>query len=558
MGVGVDRVTLEVIKNAAIFISEEMGIALRNTSFSPNIKDRLDHSCAILTPRGELVAQAEHIPVHLGSMAVGVENTLRYLEREGESLEPGDVVIVNDPYIAGTHLNDIMLLKPVYVGDSMVAIVANKAHHVDIGGSVPGSIGGGARELIQEGIVIPPLKLAVRGVIREDLLKLIGANVRTPRYFRGDVMAQYAALNVGERRLRELVERYGVDAVLEAWEYAFNYTERYTRSKVAKETRPGDYEGEDYIELPDGNLLPIRARVTIGDGGISVDYKGTSKQVDAPINAVYGVTVAATAFALKSVIDPEMPMNHGFFRVVKIHAPEGSLVNPRPPAPVSGGNVETSQRIVDVLLRALANAFPERVPAASCGSMNNVMIGGVRENGESWAFYETIGCGSGARPTMDGVDGVHTNMTNTLNTPIERLETEYPILFVKYELRPDSGGPGTYRGGLGITRAFKLLEGRAVLTIMSERTRTRPWGLRGGESGAPGEHYIIRADGRIEKLPGKATVVLEKGDTVYINTPGGGGYGDPCKRPRELVLRDVEEGKISRDTAVKHYCLQGA
>lgn len=552
---GLDRVSFEVIRNAAIFISEEMGVVLRNTAYSPNIKDRLDHSCAILTPGGELVAQAEHIPVHLGSMAVGVENTFRYLERERENLDPGDIVLVNDPYIAGTHLNDVMLLKPVYVGGRLVAVVANKAHHVDVGGIVPGSIGGDASELLQEGMVIPPVKLVRRGVFQKDVLKILEANVRTPRYFRGDLRAQMAALNVGEKRLRELADKYGADTILEAWSYILDYTEQYTRNRVAKEGRPGDYEAEDYMELPRRGLIPIRARVSITGRGVRVDFTGTSRQVDAPINAVYGVTVAATTFALKSIVDPEMPLNHGFFRAVEIHAPPGSLVNPLPPAPVSGGNVETSQRIADVIFKALADAFPDKVPAASCGSMNNVMVGGVGENGETWAFYETIGGGSGARPTMDGVDGVHTNMTNTLNTPIERLEKEYPILFVKYELRPDSGGPGTHRGGLGITRAFRVLGVRAVLTIMSERTLAKPWGLRGGMPGAPGDHYVVRADGTVEKLPSKATVTLGRGDTVYINTPGGGGYGDPCRRPRELVLRDIADGKVSREAA-KHYCLE--
>ncbi|GAB6148087.1 hydantoinase B/oxoprolinase family protein [Stetteria hydrogenophila] len=546
-----DRVLREVIRNAAIYIAEEMGVVLRNTAYSPNIKDRLDHSCAILSPEGLLVAQAEHIPVHLGSMAVGVENTLRRLREEGEELEPGDVVMVNDPYIAGTHLNDVMLLKPVYAGGRLIAVVANKAHHVDVGGSVPGSIGGDVRELLQEGVVVPPVKLARRGVIQWNLVRLISANVRTPRHFKGDLMAQLAALNVGERRLKELAGKYGADAILDAWEYTLDYTERYTRRKIAREARPGSYEAEDYIELPGGGLAAIHARIVVEGDGVKVDFTGTHRQVDAPVNAVYGVTVAATTFALKSVIDPEMPFNHGFLRAVEIHAPRGSLVNPEPPAPVSGGNVETSQRIVDVIHRALAEAFPGRVPAASAGSMNNVMVGGG-----SWAFYETIGGGGGARPTMDGVDGVHTNMTNTLNTPIERAENEYPLLFVKYELRPDSGGPGYYRGGLGITRAFKILSEEAVLTIMAERTMTRPWGLNGGLPGAPGEHYIVRASGEVERLPGKATVTLRRGDTVYINTPGGGGYGDPCRRPRELVRRDIEEGKVSRGAAVKYYCFR--
>ncbi len=543
----VDKLTVEVIKHAAIFTAEEMGVVLRNTAYSPNIKDRLDHSCAILSPKGELVAQAEHIPVHLGSMSVGLANTLRYLEREGVELGPGDVVAVNDPYIAGTHLNDLMTLKPVYYEGELVAYVANKAHHVDVGGSVPGSIGGRARELLQEGLVITPIKIVEGGRIREDLLKLLASNVRTPEYFRGDLKAQLAALNVGERRILELASRYGREALVEAWEEILSYTESYTRSVIRGLGVEGSYTAEDYMELSSGDLVKIRVTLEIHGDSIHVDFTGTSSQVEEPINAVYGVTVSATTYSLKAVLDPEMPFNQGFYRVIRITAPEGTLVNPRRPAPVSAGNVETSQRIADVVLRALAEALPERVPAASCGSMNNVTVGGVRPDGSTWAFYETVGCGTGGRPSADGVDGVHTNMTNTLNTPIEILEREYPILFIEYSLRENSGGMGTYRGGLGITRAFKALEDGIVLTVTGERVKTRPWGLRGGAPGEPAEYYVVRTTGERIRLPSKATVVLNRGDTVYIRTPGGGGYGDPCRRPKHLIEADLEEGKYSRD-----------
>ena len=547
-----DKLTVEVIKNAAIYASEEMGIVLRNTAYSPNIKDRLDHTCAIYTPRGELIAQAEHIPVHIGSMAVGVENALRYLEENSIYLEPGDIVMVNDPFIAGTHLNDIMLIKPVYYNDKLVALVANKAHHVDVGGMTPGSIGGGARELLQEGIVIPPIKVVERGVLQRDIIELIKSNVRTPEYFEGDLKAQIASLNVGERRVIELAERYGHEKLLEAWAEILDYTERYTRARISGLKITGRWSAKDYIEL-DSRDAVIRVTLNIAGDYIRVDYSGTSPQVDEPVNAVYGVTVAATIYALKAVIDPDLPVNHGFFRAVEIYAPPGSLVNPHRGAPVSGGNTETSQRIVDVVFRALAGALPERVPAASCGSMTNVMIGGY-SNGRRWAFYETVACGQGARPGLDGVDGVHTNMTNTLNTPIERLEAEYPILFVKYEFRPDSEGPGKYRGGLGVTRAFMLVEGKATLTIVAERCRHRPWGLMGGGEAAPASHYVVRRSGKVVELGCKNSIVLSAGDIVYINTPGGGGYGDPCLRDGTMVLWDIEEGKISLDRAIPIYC----
>ncbi len=548
-----DKFTVEIIRNAAIFASEEMGIVLRNTAYSPNIKDRLDHTCSILTPNGELAAQAEHIPVHLGSMAIGVKNTLEYLEKEGTSLEPGDIIIVNDPYIAGTHLNDITLLKPVYAKGKLVAIVADKAHHVDVGGSVPGSLGGDVKELLQEGIVIPPLKIAEGGKLREDLIKIIAENVRTPEYFKGDLKAQIAALNVGERRVLELVEKYGVDTILEAWNEILEYTEKYTQNRVRSLGVFGKFEAEDYLELND-KILRIRVKLELKENGeIVVNFNGTDRQVEAPINAVYGVTVAATSFAIKSIIDPEMPVNHGFYRAVKILAPPGTLVNPIKPAPVSGGNTETSQRIADVVFKALAEAFPEKVPAASCGTMTNVTMGGLVD-GKRWAFYETIGCGSGGRPNSDGIDGIHTNMTNTLNTPIERIEADYPIIMVEYRLRADSEGPGTFRGGLGITRAFKLTKGKATVTVLAERCKTSPWGLRGGGLGERARHYVIKKDGSLIELGCKETITIEEGDIVYINTPGGGGYGDPCKRSKELILKDLEDGRISLERARKKYC----
>ncbi|MCE4613422.1 MAG: hydantoinase B/oxoprolinase family protein [Desulfurococcales archaeon] len=547
-----DAATVEVIRNTAISISEEMGVALRNASFSPNIRDRLDYSCAILDPGGNLVAQAEHIPVHLGSMSVGVKSLAEYLESEGTSMEPGDVVLTNDPYIAGTHLNDVLAVKPVYYQGRLVAFVANKAHHVDIGGAVPGSIGA-ARELREEGLVIEPVKIVERGRVRWDLVKLFEANVRTPRYLRGDLMAQIASLNVGEARLREAAGRHGVDTMLGAWPRLIDHAERYARARIRElpESSRGFFEARDYVESSSGSLLELRLRLAIRHDSVEADYTGSSRQVEEPLNAVYGVTVAATVFALKSVIDPEMPMNQGFFRAVSIRAPEGTIVNPVKPAPVGGGNVETSQRIADVVLRALAQALPERVPAASCGTMSNVMVGG-----RGWAFYETIACGSGARPGSDGVDGVHTNMTNTLNTPIEVIEKEYPILFKSYELRPDSGGPGEYRGGLGVVRSFTALEDGVMVTIYAERALTRPWGLKGGRPGQGFTAKIIRSSGAVEKLHSKQTATLNRGDTIVIETPGGGGYGEPCKRRRELVLRDLAEGKITREAALQEYCTQ--
>ncbi len=546
-----EKIIVEVIKYALIYIAEEMGVILRKTAFSPNIRDRLDFSCAVLAPNGDLVAQAEHIPVHLGSMVVGAKNIIRWINEYEMNLGAGDIILSNDPYIVGTHLNDVMLLKPVFYKDEIVAYLVNKAHHVDIGGKVPGSISVDAESLYEEGIVIEPVKIVEKNVVRKDLLRKIMDNIRTPEYFKGDIMAQIASLKTGETRLIELISKYGHEVLHKSYNEIIGYTERYTRNVLGKlisrYNADGEYTATDYLESRKHCLLKINVRIVLAKDNILVDYSGSSMQVKEPLNAVYGVTVAATTYALKTIIDPDMPMNQGFYRVVSINAPKGSILNPEPPAPVAGGNLETSQRIVDVVHLALSKAFPNRVPAASCGTMTNVLLGG-----SNWAFYETIGCGSGARPFSDGVDGVHTNMTNTLNTPIEIAEREYPILFIAYELRRDSCGPGRYRGGLGITRAFKVLEDNVFLTIFSEREKLRPWGLAGGGSGVPSKHYIVRGNNVIY-IGSKSTVVLKRNDIVYINTPGGGGYGDPCDRDNESIKRDLDEDRISLEYVKENY-----
>ncbi len=552
--VEVDPVTVEVIRNSSSYIAEEMGIVLRNAAYSPNIRDRMDHSCAILLENGEMIAQAEHIPVHLGSMAVGVKNTIDYLQRSSIGLEEGDIIVLNDPYIAGTHLNDVTMIKPLFYEGKIYGYVANKAHHVDVGGMVPGSISGNARELIQEGLVIPPMKIVRKGHLDVSVLNLILSNVRVPRYTRGDLKAQIAALNVGERRLRDLIEKYGPETVIEAWNKTIEYTANYLRGKL-REVPPGLYMAEDYMEADD-RLLTIRVKLQVSKESLRVDFTETDEQVDMPINAVYGVTVAATSYAIKAALDPDLPMNYGFFKVVRIETKEGTLVHPKKPAPVAAGNVETSQRIAETVLKALAEPLRGRIPAASHGSMNNVMVGGIHE-GRSWAFYETVGGGMGARPGKDGVDGVHTHMTNTMNTPIEVIERECPVLFIEYSLRKDSGGPGQYRGGLGITRAFKVLSEEAILSIATERVKLKPWGLEGGLDGASGRHYVVRSNGDIVELRAKDTVELGRGDTVYINTPGGGGYGKPELRDPELVREDLLDEKISPEAALKYYNFQG-
>ena len=514
----------ELVYRASVFIAEEVGVALRRSAFSPNIRERMDLSCALVDAEGNIVAQAEHIPVHLGSFRVGVRNLLNWLSREGVDVDEGDVVVVNDPYVSGTHLNDLMAMQPIYVEGRLVGYVVSKAHIVDVGGPAPGSINPTARTIYEEGLIIPPVKLVERGSVRRDLLNIILANFKTPETAMGDLMAQLSAGRVGVARVRELVARFGLDKVLEAWRMGIDYGRRLSLMEVSKWPR-GVYEAEDYVEMGD-ELLKIKVKVTVGEQGIYADFTGSSSQVEAPLNAVYGVTYASVSFAVRSLMSGDIPTNEGFYSVVNVAAPEGSILNPRWPAPVSGGNVETSQRVVDVVFKALAQALPGRVPAAGSGTMMNIMVGGTLPNGGYWAYYETVGGGTGGRPGMDGVSGVHVNMTNTMNTPIEVAERQYPMLFTSYRIREGSGGLGMFRGGDGLVRSFKVLV-KARLSIMADRFKTRPWGLWGGGDGEPGEVIVRRGDGSVVRLQSKASIDLEPGDEVIVMTPGGGGFGSP-------------------------------
>jgi len=547
-----DPILSEVIRCSLEYIAEEMGIVLRNAAYSPNIKERMDHSCAIFDARGRVLAQAEHIPTHLGSLAWAMKRIVEYLEKERFELYEGDVVVVNDPFLAGTHLNDVIMFKPVFHNGELIAFVVNRAHQVDIGGMVPGSISASAREIYQEGLVIPPIKIVERGKFREDILRFWLKNVRAPDTVIGDIRAQVAACNVGERRLKELIARYGVKLLLEVFEDILDYCEKLTRAKISK-LPDFETEAEDYLEdVGEVGEAVIRVRIVKKRDEISVDFTGSSPQVDAPLNAPMGVTVAATTFALKAVLDPEMPVNDGFYRPIHIYAPEGTIVNARWPAPV-GASIETAQRIVDTIFLALSKVLPDKVPAAACGSMNNVLIGGVTEDGRQWVFYETIAGGYGGRPGLDGVDAVHCNMTNTMNTPIEVIERELPVLFTRYEIRPRSGGPGKWRGGMGVIRAFKLLAPKATLTIIGERVKRRPWGLQGGLPGEPARYYIIRKDGTVQYLKSKDTVTIYQGDEAIIETAGGGGYGNPAERDPEAVLNDYLNELITEEDALKYY-----
>lgn len=543
----VDPTTVEVIKGALIYAAEEMGIALRKSAYSPNIKERMDHSCAIFDHRRRLVAQAEHIPVHLGSMALAVREGLSYYKG---TLEVGDMLLFNDPYFSGTHLPDLTLIAPIIQEGELIGYAANKAHHTDVGGKAPGSLAGDATELFQEGLIIPPVKFVSSGVIVRDIAEVIKSNVRTPETQMGDLRAQIAANNTGIRRLLELLEEHGIDTTHGAMEEVMDYSERRMRAEI--EAMPdGVYTAKDSMESTgiDEEPVEIAVEVTIKGSNITFDYTRTAPQVDGPVNAPLGVTIAGIYYTLISITDSTIPVNDGCFRPVTLRIPEGCMMNPIRPAPVAGGNVETSQRNVDVLMRVFTQVLPEKVPAAGLGTMNNVCIGGISEDGAPWTFYETIGGGSGGRPGMDGVDGIHVNMTNTMNTPIEALEMYLPLRFEAYRLRANSGGAGKWRGGCGIERRWTLLAHRATLSILAERTKIQPWGLYGGNPGALGEYMLKHQDGSIIKLPSKCTVSLEKGDTLIIKTPGGGGYGDPLERRPDLVLRDVLNGLVTPEAS---------
>lgn len=522
----IDPITVEVIKSALIYASEEMGIAVRNSAYSPNIKERLDHSCALFDARGRLIAQAEHIPVHLGSLPWGLRETIRLVDREYGGMRRGEMWVVNDPYVAGTHLNDVTVVRPVFFNGMLAGFAANKAHHTDVGGSVPGSMPADAPDLFAEGLVVPPMRLVDGDEPVAATVALFRANSRTPDARSGDLRAQTAGNYTGERRLLELYERYGAGTVEAAVASLLDASERRMRNAL-RALGNGVFESADFLEGLDGAAsIRIALKLTLNDGTARFDYAGTSEQVGFPLNAVFGVTLSGIHYALRAATDPTIPMNDGCFRPVEAIVPEGTLLNPRRPAPVSGGNVETSTRNADVVLRALAGAAPERLPASSGGTMSNVMLGGTRPDGRAWTFYETNGCGMGARPTSDGLDGIQCHMTNTLNTPIEAIETEFPLRVVRYEFAPGTGGAGRYRGGDGLIRAIALTEGSAQASLLADRHVLPPPGAQGGQPGAVGRHALLR-NGVETPLPAKTHLTLEPGDVLIVQTPGGGGYGTP-------------------------------
>ncbi|UCF82190.1 MAG: hydantoinase B/oxoprolinase family protein [Desulfobacteraceae bacterium] len=549
----IDPITLEVMRNAFQSVAEEMGAALIRTALSPNIKDRRDCSTAIYTGAGELVSQAEHIPLHLGLMVSVVKKTLEKFPIE--RLEPGDAVITNDPYISGSHLPDIVMITPVFIEGKCIALLANLAHHVDIGGIVPGGMPTISTEIFQEGLRIPPVKFCRRGEINEEIMGIITNNVRTSYETQGDFQAQLAANNVGERRIREIISKYGPDMVSFYMNGIMDYAERRMVTSIEKLPK-GTFSFEDCLEgdgLTD-NLLKIRATLTIENDRLLVDFTGTDSQAKGSVNCTRAVTLACVYYALKSAIDPELPSSAGTFRPVEVKTPLGTLVNPKFPAPVSNANINTSQRITEVILGALSKTICERVPAASTGSMSIFTIGGVDpRNGEYYSYVETYGGGQGGLLNQDGMDGVHVHMTNTMNTPTEVIEIAYPLRVERYGLVPDSDGPGRFRGGLGLTREITIIDHHATIAIGTERRKIRPWGLMGGKPGRGSDSWLVSPEGEKKPLPSKVTRQVEPGTRIVLRTAGGGGFGDPFERTHQDVSRDIEEGLVNPTRARDEY-----
>src|ERR671928_356306 len=506
-----DPVTLSVLSSALSGIAEEMGAVLIRGAYSSNIKERRDCSAALFDARGQMVAQAEHIPVHLGAMPEAVAAVME------KDPEPGDVFALNDPYSGGTHLPDITLVSSVALEGEIIGYAVTRAHHSDVGGMRPGSMPSDSREIYQEGIVIPPVRLVRGGEYVEDVLDLLLANVRTPGLRRGDLRAQIAANNIAEERLGELIERRGKETILTAFEEVISYAEKRTR-EVIRELPDGEHSAEDCME-GDGVTeedITIKATVAVEDDSMKIDFSGTADAAGGNINCPLPVTRSASYFALRVLLPKDVLANAGTYAPLTIEAPLGSLVNAAYPSAVVAGNVETSNRIADAVLAALAGFAPGRIPAQGQGTMNNTVIGG-----RGWTYYETIGGGQGASERGPGPSGVHVGMSNTLNTPIEAFELEYPMRVERYELLYDSGGGGEHRGGDGLVRSVRVLE-PASLSLLTDRRRHAPRGVEGGGSGKVGQNLL-----NDEELPPKVGRELEEGDVVTVRTPGGGGYGRP-------------------------------
>ena len=523
-----DPILLEVFKNLFFSAAEEMGIALCKSSFSPNIKERRDYSCAIFDRNGKMVSQAAHLPAHLGSMPMSVEHVIETID-----LEPGDMVVLNDPFHGGNHLPDLTMISPIYSKNKkkigLEYFVANRAHHSDIGGIAPGSMSL-TKEIFQDGLVIPPVKIVRKGIIQKDLLSLILSNVRTPEEREGDVLAQISANLVGQRSIESIIYDYGLSQTYFYTSELLRYSERMTRAAISKMPN-GEFKFSDFMD-DDGiseNPVKISVKIIIREDYMVADFTGSSLQTDGNINAVESIARTAVYYAIRCLIPYEIPNNSGCMEPINVIAPSGTVVNSTFPSAVAGGNVETSQRMVDVVLGAMSKACPEKIPSASCGTMNNLTIGGIdfrskKEHGKPFAYYETTGGGMGAGKWGNGENAIHTHLTNTRNTPIESIEHSYPLRVKKYGVRRKSGGTGLMRGGDGIIREIELLS-PATISFMTERRKLSPWALKGGMPGKRGKNSILKKNGKEINCKSKQRLDLDEGDIIRLETPGGGGWG---------------------------------
>jgi len=547
----IDPITLEVMRNALYSIADEMTAALVRTGYSTNIKDRRDCSCAIYDVSGNAVALSElNTPVHLGTMHPTVKTVLAKFPLE--TLGQGDTVVLNTPYPAGPgHLNDVAMVSPVFCDGQLVALVANQAHHVDVGGYAPGSMPFGVTEIYQEGLQIPPLKLRHAGEVDEGVLDLILENVRTKFEVRGDLMAQIAANNVGEMRLCQLIEKHGFETFQTYLAAMMDYSERRLRAGLSQ-LPGGRYGFEDFLEgdsITDA-LIKIKVAVIVEGDEVTFDFEGTDPQVAGPLNCRWPSVAACVFFVIKALIDPELPPNAGAYRPIHIHIPEGSLLSAIYPAAVCNANILTAQRLVDVLYGAFLQAIPERVMAASSGTMSLLNIGGHDPvEGRYYNYVETYAGGQGAAYCMDGMDAVQNGMTNTRNAPIEAIESAYPLMVEEYALAPDSEGAGRYRGGVGMTRCFRILGKQAKVTLSTDRMQIGPWGVDGGLPAKGATCTISQSTGETISLGSKVTMFVGQGDRIRVVTPGGGGWGNPAERDPEAIRWDVIEGLISLERA---------
>jgi len=551
MSTKVDPLRMEVLKNAFVAITEEMSATLYRSAYSTNIKTRKDFSCALFDNGLREIAQAFAQPAHLGILFRMVPMVISSYGKE--NLGKGDALIVNDPYSGCAHLNDICLIAPIFDGDTQLGYVANIAHHVDVGGSTPSSLPL-SKELYQEGIIIPPVKIMCGGEINEDLFAFFKRNVRAKDEVPGDIKAQMAANRTGTMRFLELLGRYDRETLSDYIEEILAYTDRRTRHEF-QSLPHGEYSGEDFLDDDGFTDEPIRvkARIWIGEEGVRCDFSGTDPQRASPMNATLAFTYSSVSFALKCLISDDIPVNDGFYRCIEIDAPPGTVVNAQEPAGVVGG-YEVGQRIISALFRALSTAVPEKVMAGTKGNICNVGFGGNDPRRERYfAYMETVGGGFGGRKGMDGMEAVQTDLSNTENAPVEEMEIGYPVRIARYELIPGSGGAGQWRGGLGIRRDYEFPYGPATFSIISDRAKFPPWGLLGGKDAEPSRYVLNPDTPEARMLSSKGTFDVATGDIVSVQTPGGGGYGDPHIRAPEDVLRDVELGKVSPEQARDDY-----